>query len=177
MINIKIILMVLMMMFACTVSADDTETKEMLWGGKFEKISKFLNLDLDQQKTIKSIMYSSSEEMGKNKERLTRQKKALIKLDPNEDDYKNKLLELSNETAVLIKEQIMLRGLSREKINDELDADQRKLLDKVFTNIDSKELKRNKFKRNSDEKKSDRNMRKMNDKLDRRLKKKRRDKS
>jgi hypothetical protein len=169
--------MVLMMMFACTVSADDPETKEMLWGRKFEKISKFLNLDLDQQKTIKSIMYSSSEEMGKNKERLTRQKKALIKLDPNEDDYKNKLLELSNETAVLIKEQIMLRGLSREKINDELDADQRKLLDKVFTNIDSKELKRNKFKRNSDEKKSDHNMRKMNDKLDRRLKKKRRDKS
>ena len=177
MINIKIILMVLMMMFACTVSADDPETKEMLWCGKFEKISKFLNLDLDQQKTIKSIMYSSSEEMGKNKERLTRQKKALIKLDPNEDDYKNKLLELSNETAVLIKEQIMLRGLSREKINDELDADQRKLLDKVFTNIDSKELKRNKLKRNSDEKKPDHNMRKMNDKLDRRLKKRRRDKS
>ena len=80
--------------------------------------------------------------------------------------YKTEVSTLSNEMNVLIKGQVMLRDLSRKNINDELDDDQRRRLAKAAARIDSKELKRNKFKRHNDEHKSDRNMRKMNDKRD-----------
>ena len=154
-------------MFACIASADDfSETKEIYKHGKLKKMSKFLNLNSDQKVTIKSIMQSSFSEMEKNKEKLTKIKEALSKLDLNDESYKTEVSTLSNEMNVLIEEQVMLRDLSRKNINDELDDDQLRRLAKAVARVDSKKLKRNKFKHHNDEHKSDRNMRKMNDKRD-----------
>jgi len=145
--------------------------KSLMHGGilneKFEKMSQFLNLDSTQEKTIKAIMSSSSKKMKESKDKLMINKEALRILNPNDMNFMKDLSLLSEEIGALTSEQSMLFGLSRERINNELNDDQRKLV-KSFMGARSEshpKSRKSKFKK-----------RIMSDKRDKRWNKKRRDK-
>ena len=108
---------------------------------KFEKMSQFLDLNSEQQKIIKGIMKSSLMEMKESKDKLIRNKEALMMLDPNDANFVSDLSELSEEIGALASEQAMLQGQSHERINNELSDDQRKLA-KAFVRIEKKGGKR-----------------------------------
>ena len=134
---------------------------------KFEKMSQFLNLDSTQEITIKAIMSSSSKKMKESKDKLMINKEALRILNPNDVNFMKDLSLLSEEIGALTSEQSMLFGLSRERINNELNDDQRKLV-KSFMGARSEshpKSRKSKFKK-----------RIMSDKRDKRWNKKRRDK-
>lgn len=142
---------------------------------KFEKMSQFLDLNSEQQKIIKGIMNSSLMEMEESKDKLMKNKKALMMLDSNDVNFASDLSDLSEEIGALASEQAMLQGQSRERINNELNDDQRQLA-KAFARIEKKRGKRLGSEWRSKDHRGELKKRAIDDKKDRRWNKKRRGK-
>ena len=142
---------------------------------KFEKMSQFLDLNSEQQKIIKGRMNSSLMEMEESKDKLMKNKKALMMLDSNDVNFASDLSDLSEEIGALASEQAMLQGQSRERINNELNDDQRQLA-KAFARIEKKRGKRLGSEWRSKDRRGELKKRAIDDKKDRRWNKKRRGK-
>ena len=142
---------------------------------KFEKMSQFLDLNSEQQKIIKGIMNSSLMEMEESKDKLMKNKKALMMLDSNDVNFASDLSDLSEEIGALASEQAMLQGQSRESLDNELNDDQRQLA-KASARIEKKRGKRLGSEWRSKDRRGEINKRAIDDKKDRRWNKKRRGK-
>lgn len=104
---------------------------------KLRKMEKYFDLDADQKIAIKSIMEDSFIAMKESKSSMKKSKDALMNLDPNNKNFKDELLNLSNKISGLVREQTILQGEIKYKINNQLNDDQKELA-KAFSRIEKR---------------------------------------